>query len=100
MQNLALAVHTTMPGQGRPRFCLYQAAEQAPVAQDRIAAAVRRNLKMLETWRLMENRQVGVWIDICYIKQYGTHPINYTITQRFASLRFCAGCRISEDTQP
>ena len=30
--------------------------------------------KMLETWRWMENRQVCVWIDKCYIKQYGTHP--------------------------
>ena len=30
--------------------------------------------KMLETWRLMENRQVCVWIDNCDIKQYGTHP--------------------------
>ena len=30
--------------------------------------------KMLETWRWMENRQVRVWIDNCYIKQYGTHP--------------------------
>ena len=30
--------------------------------------------KMLETWRWMENRQVCVWIDNCYIKQYGTHP--------------------------
>ena len=30
--------------------------------------------KMLETWRWMENRHVCVWIDNCYIKQYGTHP--------------------------
>ena len=30
--------------------------------------------EMLETWRWMENRQVCVWIDNCYIKQYGTHP--------------------------
>ena len=30
--------------------------------------------KMLQTWRWMENRQVCVWIDNCYIKQYGTHP--------------------------
>ena len=30
--------------------------------------------KMLETGRWMENRQVCVWIDNCYIKQYGTHP--------------------------
>ena len=30
--------------------------------------------KMLETWRWMENRQVCVCIDNCYIKQYGTHP--------------------------
>ena len=29
--------------------------------------------KMLETWRWMENRQVCVWIDNCYIKQYGNH---------------------------
>ena len=28
--------------------------------------------KMLETW--MENWQVCVWIDNCYIKQYGTQP--------------------------
>ena len=28
---------------------------------------------MLETWRWMENWQVCVWIDNCYIKQYGTH---------------------------
>ena len=30
--------------------------------------------KMLETWQWMENRQVCVLIDNCYIKQYGTHP--------------------------
>ena len=30
--------------------------------------------KMLETWRCMENKQVGVWIDNCYIQQYATHP--------------------------
>ena len=30
--------------------------------------------KMLETWRWMENRQVCVWIDSCYVKQYETHP--------------------------
>ena len=30
--------------------------------------------KMLETWRWMQNRQVCVGIDICYIKQCGTHP--------------------------
>ena len=30
--------------------------------------------KMLETWRWMENRQVCVWIDNCYIQQYVTHP--------------------------
>ena len=30
--------------------------------------------KMLETWRWMENRQVCVCVDNCYIKQYGTHP--------------------------
>ena len=30
--------------------------------------------KMLETWRWMENRQVCVWIENCYMKQYGTHP--------------------------
>ena len=30
--------------------------------------------KILETWRWMENRQVCVWIDNCYIQQYGTHP--------------------------
>ena len=30
--------------------------------------------KRLETWRWMENRQVCVWIDDCYIKQHGTHP--------------------------
>ena len=29
--------------------------------------------KMLETWRWMENRQVCVWIDNRYIKQYATH---------------------------
>ena len=29
---------------------------------------------MLETSRPMENRQVCIWIDNCYIKQYGTHP--------------------------
>ena len=28
---------------------------------------------MLKTWRWMENRQVCVWIDNCYIKHYGTH---------------------------
>ena len=59
--------------------------------------------KMLETWCWMENRQVCVWIDNCYIKQYGTHPtiqISCKIAHRFASLRFRAGCRILEDTQP
>ena len=30
--------------------------------------------KMLETWRWMEKQQVCVWVDNCYIKQYGTHP--------------------------
>ena len=58
--------------------------------------------KMLETWRWMENRQVCVWIDNCYIKQYGTHPTIQDQSQNctaFASLRFRAGCRISEDTQ-
>ena len=30
--------------------------------------------EMLETCRWMENRQVCVWIENCYIKQYGTHP--------------------------
>ena len=30
--------------------------------------------KMLEAWRWMENRQVFVWINNCYIQQYGTHP--------------------------
>ena len=30
--------------------------------------------KMLETRRWMENRQVCVWIQNCYILQYGTHP--------------------------
>ena len=29
--------------------------------------------KMLETWRWMKNWQVCVWIDDCFIKQYGTH---------------------------
>ena len=29
--------------------------------------------KMLETWRWVENRQVFVWIDNCYM-QYGPHP--------------------------
>ena len=29
---------------------------------------------MLETWQWMENRQHCVWIDNCYIKQYGTRP--------------------------
>ena len=29
--------------------------------------------KMLETWRWKQNWQVCVWIDNCYIKQYGTH---------------------------
>ena len=29
---------------------------------------------MLETWRWTENQRVCVWIDTCYIKQYGTHP--------------------------
>ena len=33
----------------------------------------RSTAKMLETWRWMENRQVCVWIDHCYIKQYATH---------------------------
>ena len=30
--------------------------------------------KMLEAWRWMQNRQVCVRINNCYIKQYGTHP--------------------------
>ena len=30
--------------------------------------------KMLETWLWMEKWQVCVWIDNCYIKQYGMHP--------------------------
>ena len=30
--------------------------------------------KMPETWRWMEYRQVCVWIDTCYIKQYEMHP--------------------------
>ena len=30
--------------------------------------------KMIETRRWTENRQVCVWIDNCYIQQYGTHP--------------------------
>ena len=30
--------------------------------------------KMLETWRWRGNRQVCVWIDNCYNKQFGTHP--------------------------
>ena len=30
--------------------------------------------EMLETWRWMENRQVSVWINNCYIKQHGMHP--------------------------
>ena len=34
----------------------------------------RSAAKMLETWRWMVNRQVCVWINNCYIKQYGTHP--------------------------
>ena len=43
MQNLALAVHTPTPGRGCPKFGFYRAAEQAPVAQDRTAAAARGN---------------------------------------------------------
>ena len=31
--------------------------------------------KMLETWRWMENRQICIWMDNCYFKQYGTHPM-------------------------
>ena len=29
--------------------------------------------RMLETWHWIENRQVCVWIDNCYSKQYPTH---------------------------
>ena len=42
--------------------------------------------KMLETWRWMENRQVCVWIDNCYIKQYGTHPTIQDQSQNCAAL--------------
>ena len=42
----------------------------------------RSAVKILETWRWMENRQVCVWIDNCkgYIKQYATHT---TIQDQF-----------------
>ena len=63
----------------------------------------RSAAKAVETWRWMENRQVCVWIDNCYIKQYGTHPTiqdQSQIAQRFVSLRFLAGCHTLEDTQP
>ena len=57
--------------------------------------------KMLETWRWMENRQVCVWIDNCYItmERIPRFKINRKIAQRFASLRFRAHCRISDDPQ-
>ena len=58
--------------------------------------------KILETWRWMENQQVCVWIDNCYIKQLERiqrSRISREIAQPSASLRFRAGCRISEDTQ-
>ena len=42
--------------------------------------------KMLETWRWMENRQVCVWIDNSYIKQYGTHPTIQDQSQNCTSL--------------
>ena len=34
----------------------------------------RSAARMLETWHWMENPQVCIWIDNCFIKQYGTHP--------------------------
>ena len=42
--------------------------------------------KMLETWRWMENRQVCVWIDNCYIQQYGTHPMIQDQSQNCTAL--------------
>ena len=42
--------------------------------------------KMLETWRWMENRQVCVWIDNCYIKTYGTHPTIQVESQNCTAL--------------
>ena len=42
--------------------------------------------KMLETWQWMENRQVCVWIDNCYIKQNGTHPTIQDQSQNWRAL--------------
>ena len=42
--------------------------------------------KMLETWRWMENRQVCLWMDNCYIKQYGTHPTIQDQSQKYTAL--------------
>ena len=58
--------------------------------------------KMLGTWPWIENRQVCVWIVNCYIssmERIQRSRISRKIAQPFASLRFFAGCRISEDTQ-
>ena len=56
--------------------------------------------KMLETWRWVENLQDCVWIDNCYIKQYGTHPTIEDQSQNLTALCVVEiPCRISEDTQ-
>ena len=42
--------------------------------------------KMLETLYWIKNRQVCVWIDNCYIKQYGTHPMTQDQSQNCTAL--------------
>ena len=44
--------------------------------------------KTLETWRWMENQQISVWMDNCYIKQYGTHPTIQDQSQNCTALCF------------
>ena len=41
---------------------------------------------MLDTWRGMENRQVCVLIDNCYVKQYPTHPTIQDQLQNYTAL--------------
>ena len=45
-------------------------------------------VKMLEKWERMEDRQVKVWTNNCYIQQYGTHSTVQDQSHRVMCCRY------------
>ena len=85
-------MHTPAPRRGAPGFALIGRQNTRPLRTTGLLRLREETMKewsagkKLETWRWMENRQVCVRMDNCYIKQYAMHPTIQDQSQNWTAL--------------